>query len=100
MKTNDGLNHGKFAESPEIVQLIGQRLMTGQPLTDLNVSLGEGVAAVVGGAVKTVGTVAETAASAPITMLQKPTVRETQNTKAQDIGESLQVDKQSEPLTQ
>jgi esterase/lipase superfamily enzyme len=32
-KSGDSLNHGKFAESPEIVQLIGQRLVNGQPLT-------------------------------------------------------------------
>ncbi|WFR97572.1 alpha/beta hydrolase [Rhizobium tumorigenes] len=95
VKSNDSMNHGKFAESPAIVQLIGQRLMTGQPLTDSNVSLGEGVAAVVGGTVRTVGAVAETAASAPITMLQKPTVR-----KAQEVGDSLENDKQSQPLTQ
>jgi len=95
VKGNDSLNHGKFAESPQIVQLIGQRLMTGQPLTDSNVSLGEGVAAVVGGTVKAVGTVAETAVSAPVTMLQKPRVR-----GAQDVAESLEVDKQSQPLTE
>ena len=34
VKSADRLNHGKFAESPEIVQLIGQRLVTGQTLTD------------------------------------------------------------------
>ncbi|MBO9100971.1 MULTISPECIES: alpha/beta hydrolase [unclassified Rhizobium] len=95
VKSNDSMNHGKFAESPEIVQLIGQRLMTGQPLTDSNVSLGEGVAAVVGGTVRTVGTVAETAARAPIMMLQKPSVR-----KAQEVGDTLQTDPQSQPLTQ
>lgn len=95
VKSGDSMNHGKFAESPQIVQLIGQRLMTGQPLTDSNVSLGEGVAAVVGGTVRTVGTVAETAASAPMTMMEKPTVR-----KAQDVGDSLETDKQSQPLTQ
>ncbi len=34
VETDDGLHHGKFAESPEIVQLIGQRLIKGQTLTD------------------------------------------------------------------
>lgn len=95
VKSNDNLNHGKFAESPEIVQLIGTRLMTGQPLTDSNLSVGEGVAAVVGGTVRTVGAVAETAASAPMTILQKPAAH-----GAEDVGDTLKSDKQSEPLTQ
>ena len=95
VKSNDSMNHGKFAESPQIVQLIGQRLMTGQPLTDSNVSLGEGVAAVVGGTVRTVGAVAETAASTPITLMEKPVKRQ-----ADDVDDTLQNDKQSQPLTQ
>jgi esterase/lipase superfamily enzyme len=33
VKTNDSLNHGKFAESPDIVQLIGQRLINGQSMS-------------------------------------------------------------------
>ncbi|WP_163413939.1 alpha/beta hydrolase, partial [Escherichia coli] len=49
VKGGDSLNHGKFAESPQIVQLIGQRLVTGQTLTDSNVSLGQGVTAVIAG---------------------------------------------------
>jgi esterase/lipase superfamily enzyme len=95
VKSGDSMNHGKFAESPEIVQLIGQRLMTGQTLTDSNVSLGEGVAAVVGGTARTVGTVAATAVSAPLTIMEQP-----QKRKAFDVGDTLQNDKQSQPLTQ
>ncbi len=34
LRTGDRLNHGKFAESPEVVQLIGTRLIAGQPITD------------------------------------------------------------------
>jgi esterase/lipase superfamily enzyme len=95
VKSGDSMNHGKFAESPEIVQLIGQRLMTGQTLTDSNVSLGEGVAAVVGGTARTVGTVAATAVSVPLTIMEQP-----QKRKAFDVGDTLQNDKQSQPLTQ
>ncbi|KEA09349.1 alpha/beta hydrolase [Rhizobium rhizogenes] len=95
VKSGDSMNHGKFAESPEIVQLIGQRLMTGQTLTDSNVSLGEGVAAVVGGTARTVGTVAATAVSVPLTIMEQP-----QKRKAFDVGDTLQSDKQSQPLTQ
>ncbi|TWF47831.1 alpha/beta hydrolase [Neorhizobium alkalisoli] len=70
VKTDDNLHHGKFAQSPEIVQLIGQRLMTGQPLTDSNVTLGEGVTAVVGGTVRTLGTVTAAAVAAPATVIE------------------------------
>lgn len=34
LKTEDGMNHGKFAESPEVIRLIGQQLATGQPISD------------------------------------------------------------------
>jgi esterase/lipase superfamily enzyme len=74
VKSGDSLNHGKFAESPEIVQLIGQRLMTGQTLTDSNVSLGEGITAVVGGTVTNIGTVAATAVAAPVIVVERPAV--------------------------
>ena len=95
VKSGDSMNHGKFAESPDIVRLIGQRLMTGQPLTDSNVSLGEGVAAVVGGTARTVGAVAATTVAAPINALEQPTAK-----KATDVGDTLQNDQQSKPLTQ
>ncbi|MBB2751546.1 UNVERIFIED_ORG: esterase/lipase superfamily enzyme [Rhizobium aethiopicum] len=72
VKSNDSLNHGKFAESPEIVQLIGQRLMTGQTLTDSNVTLGQGITAVVGGTVTNIGTVAATAVAAPVAIIEQP----------------------------
>ncbi|MBD4969725.1 alpha/beta hydrolase, partial [Xanthomonas citri pv. citri] len=32
LKAGDRLNHGKFAASPEVVQLIGQRLVAGQTI--------------------------------------------------------------------
>ncbi len=71
VKSGDRLNHGKFAESPEVVQLIGQRLVTGQTLTDSNVSLGQGITAVVAGTVGTVGKVAATTVAAPLTVLEQ-----------------------------
>ncbi|OOO19715.1 alpha/beta hydrolase [Agrobacterium pusense] len=94
VKTEDGLHHGKFAESPEIVQLIGQRLMTGQPLTDTNITLGEGVAAVVGGTVRTVGTVAGTAVAAPLTVVEQPG----RSNAETDVTPTLVEDPKSKPL--
>jgi len=93
--TGDKLNHGKFAESPEIVKLIGKRLITGQTLTDSDVSLGDGITAVVAGTARGVGTVAATAMTAPLTAVEnaKPA-------KPADIDQTLQTNKASQPLTQ
>lgn len=92
----DGLHHGKFAESPEIVQLIGQRLMTGQTLTDSNITLGEGVATVIGGTVRTVGSVAGAAVAAPLTVMEQ-----SQKTGAStDIESTLRNNAKAELLTQ
>jgi esterase/lipase superfamily enzyme len=97
VKSNDSLNHGKFAESPEIVQLIGQRLMTGQPLTDQNVSLGQSITAVVGGTVTTLGTVAATAVAAPATIIEQPLVK---HKKPVAADATLQGDLKQQSLTQ
>jgi esterase/lipase superfamily enzyme len=63
IKTDDSLKHGKFAESPGVVQLIGRDLAKGQPITDEHLSLGDrlgaftrGTAAAAGAAVGTVAT--------------------------------------------
>jgi esterase/lipase superfamily enzyme len=97
VKSNDNLNHGKFAESPEIVQLIGQRLMTGQPLTDQTVSLGQSITAVVGGTVTTLGTVAATAVAAPATIIEQPSAR---HRKPAAADATLQGDLKQQSLTQ
>ncbi len=92
VKSGDRLNHGKFAESPQIVQLIGQRLMTGQPLTDSKVSLGQGIQAVVGGTVRTIGSVA----TAPLTAAEKPARRQ----NGDDVRDELKSDPRGSALTQ
>jgi esterase/lipase superfamily enzyme len=69
VKTGDRLNHGKFAESPEVVQLIGKRLVDGQTLTDSQVGLGEGLTAVVAGTAGSIGKVAGSAVTAPVAVL-------------------------------
>ena len=38
------MNHGKFAESTAVVQLIGERLIAGQTVTNANLSVGEPIA--------------------------------------------------------
>ncbi|KAA1177226.1 alpha/beta fold hydrolase [Rhizobium tropici] len=50
IKAGDSLNHGKFAESPEIVRLIGGRISQGQSLTDSRVGVGDAIAVAASGA--------------------------------------------------
>lgn len=96
VKTGDSLNHGKFAESPEIVQLIGQRLMTGQTLTDSKVTLAQGITAVVGGTVTNIGTVAATAVAVPATIIEQPLTRKRRPLPA---DETLEGDLKPQTLT-
>ncbi|MCA1370448.1 alpha/beta hydrolase [Bradyrhizobium sp. BRP14] len=86
VQSGDRLNHGKFAETPEIVQLIGQRILKGQTLTDSQVTLGDGISAVVAGTAKNVGTVAAATISAPVKILEEPVSRR----KRPKLGETLQ----------
>ncbi|MER9401493.1 alpha/beta hydrolase [Mesorhizobium sp. M0615] len=70
VKTDDRLNHSKFAESPEIVKLLGSQLASGQILTDSRVGLGDGLGMVIAGTVGTVGKVAARTVSAPISIVE------------------------------
>jgi esterase/lipase superfamily enzyme len=66
VKTDDSMRHGKFAESPEIVQLIGKRLVKGQTLTGADIGLLQGVTAVVAGTANTVEAVTAKVITAPM----------------------------------
>lgn len=46
LKAGDRLNHSKFASSPEVVQLIGRRLVAGQTITDSEIGIGDRLGAV------------------------------------------------------
>jgi hypothetical protein len=41
LRGGDRLNHSKFAQSPEVVRLLGERLIAGQTVTDQDIGLGE-----------------------------------------------------------
>lgn len=73
IKAGDKLHHSKFAESPEIVQLIGTRLSTGQSLTDNRLALGETIVSATAGAAHTVGTAAGLVISAPVAIVDHST---------------------------
>lgn len=73
IKAGDNLHHTKFAESPEIVQLIGTRLSSGQTLTDSRLGLGDHIVAATAGAAHTVGTAAGLVVSAPAAIVDQNT---------------------------
>ncbi|WDZ80468.1 alpha/beta hydrolase (plasmid) [Ensifer adhaerens] len=73
VKAGDKLHHSKFAESPEIVRLIGTRLSSGQTLTDSKLGLGDHIVAAATGAASTVGTTAGLIVSAPVAIVDQNT---------------------------
>ena len=75
VKSGDSLNHGKFAESPEIVRLIGGRLASGQTLSDSNAGLGDKIGIITTGAASAVGRAAAITLSAPIAIIDADTRR-------------------------
>jgi esterase/lipase superfamily enzyme len=87
LKAGDALNHGKFAESPEVVQLIGKRLAEGQTVTDSRVGLGDRIIQVTAGAATAVGTAAGLAVSAPVAIVD-PRTRESLGDHVEALGRS------------
>lgn len=88
LRSGDSLNHGKFAESPEVVQLIGTRLVEGQPITDLRVGLGERLMQVTAGTAAAVGTAAGLAISAPLAVVD-PHTRRNFNDTIEEVGRTV-----------
>jgi esterase/lipase superfamily enzyme len=69
IKVSDDLNHSKFAESPEVVQLIGTRLSEGQTLTDSRVGLGDTILAGTTNVAAAAGSAAGLVLTAPVAVL-------------------------------
>ncbi|VTZ50900.1 Esterase/lipase superfamily enzyme [Methylocella tundrae] len=80
------LNHSKFAENPEIVQLIGKRLIAGQTLSGSEATLGERVGGFAMGVGQTVGGVAGVALSAPIAVVD-PNSRRAYDDQLKNLGD-------------
>ena len=55
LKSGDPLNHGKFAERPEVVRLLGERLVAGQAVEDHKIGIGDQLGIVAAGTAQTVG---------------------------------------------
>lgn len=73
VKAGDRLNHGKFAESPEIVRLIGARISDGQTLTDNRVGLGDKILAATSDTAAAAGSAAGLILAAPVAVVDADT---------------------------
>lgn len=84
----DQLQHGTFAESPKVVELIGQSLATGQTLTDSRVGIGDKIIETATGAASSVGHAASLVVTAPVTIID-PVTREHYDEHLKALGHSL-----------
>jgi esterase/lipase superfamily enzyme len=87
MKSTDRLNHGKFAENPEVVRMIGGRLADGQTLSDSKAGLGDRIGMITTDAVRTVGRAATVTVSAPIAIID-PETRKNLGDQIEDLGDN------------
>lgn len=88
LRTDDPLNHGKFAASPEVVQSIGARLAQGQTMTDSRVGLGEHIVQMTTDAASTVGTAAGLVIAAPVAVVD-PNTREHYSSHVNELGHNM-----------
>ncbi|CAA0097735.1 Uncharacterised protein [Starkeya nomas] len=88
MRSGDTLNHGRFASSPEVVKLIGQRLVNGQTVTDSDVSIGDRIGVAAMGVGQTVGGAAGLALSAPLAVID-PKTRRTYQGQVEQFGRAV-----------
>ena len=88
LRAGDALHHGKFAENPEVVRLIGKRLAEGQAVSGSRIGLGDRIIQLTAGTAAAVGTAAGLAVSAPVAILDQQT-RESLEEHAEGLGRSL-----------
>lgn len=87
VKAGDRLNHGKFAESPEIVRLIGARISDGQTLTDNRIGLGDTILAATTGTAAAAGNAAGLLLAAPVAIVDANT-RDNFSSQLEALGPS------------
>lgn len=88
LQTGDKVNHAKFAESPEVVRLLGDRLIAGQKVSEDRVGLADRVGAVAMGAAGTVGSAASLAVTAPIAVFD-PDSRQGIGRRVEGVGRGV-----------
>jgi esterase/lipase superfamily enzyme len=79
------LNHDKFATSPEIVRVIGTRLVNGQSLSESQIGLGDSITILAAGTAKAVGTGAGLLVSTPLSVID-PATRRNLGSQADDFA--------------
>ena len=84
VKSDDALNHGKFA-SGDVVALLGKRLADGQPISDGQIGIGDRLVSTAAGAASTVATGAALAVAAPVALID-PQTRETYGEHLLNVG--------------
>lgn len=87
LRANNGLKHDKFAEVPEVVRLIGERLVEGQNISDVRLGLGDRIGNATSGAASTVGSAAALVLTAPLTLVDGRT-REGFGERVSELGEN------------
>jgi esterase/lipase superfamily enzyme len=73
LPSHDAFNHGKFAEDPKVVELIGRSLASGQTLTASRVGFGEKIMQTTASAASSVGHAAGLVVSAPVAIIDPET---------------------------
>lgn len=71
VETPDRLRHGKFAADGDVVRLIGDRLVAGQPITDAHTGIGDRIGGAVAGTIGVVGGAAGAVVGAPFAVLDQ-----------------------------
>ena len=69
----DRLKHGKFAESPEVVRLIGARLASGQKVNNSQIGIGDRIIHATTGVASTIGSTAGMIVTAPLAIVDANT---------------------------
>jgi esterase/lipase superfamily enzyme len=87
VRSGDALNHGKFAESPEVVQLIGSRI-AGQDLVETRMGIGDHIGQITTGAATAVGSAAGLVLTAPIAIFDGNT-RENYGNRVNELGHAV-----------
>ncbi|KTR06940.1 esterase [Aureimonas ureilytica] len=88
VRTGDSLNHTKFAQSAEVVQAIGRRLIAGQKVSESNLGLGETIGAAAIGTAQGVGSAVNAAVNAPAALVD-PGARQRVGESLQDVGRNI-----------
>ena len=86
--SHDSFNHGKFAEDPKVVELIGRSLSNGQVLTNSQVGFGEKIMQTTASAAGAVGHAAGLAVSAPVAIID-PDTRDQLGDQVDDLANSV-----------